>query len=756
MALKEQIDIIIEKRKEKCEKLRARKEKLLFIKSTLREKCDALVLQTKGITDEALRMQYISLFGGINSKIAQRKLDMATKKMDEGIKRFSRDYISIATVGKERQGKSQFLQSVGDLDNEIIPAYDSTSCTGATSIIWNDPNMAKGTVRATINFRQPTEILEFVKSYVSEIDPSYLSEEEIDFDGVSYINISYLEMKIEEGNAKKASAMKHLKSIVENFDDIKDLFGSSPITLTDPNLIKTYVAQNNGLSPENPERENYFSYLAVSRADIYCPFFADVGRIRLVDTVGIGDTKYGIEDAMLETVDRECDAAIVVTRPISGVQTTDQALYNSLRDKFVTRDTKKWLFYLANHYVGQNDKTVTAFAEEICKSNWAVASCRVVDASDQNAVKDNFVVPMLNILVENMNDIDSAYLKEIDDLEAAARAEVRQFIDELPSVKELDIGTMQGKEAYLKGFKCFTKMSAELSNIVYYWSGEKEKYNGILWNHVQSILNSLDSIVPSAEQIQQISDNNGALLGDDVWKTVLHHVRNEITDRFIVIDDVLEKVTMDFKNSMVDVIYEELCSLSPNRENDDDGDEVVDKVEWLKNMTENVLGNNPIYSQIRKAFDFLCKFEFNTRAQIIQEVRRQLYIINPICTEYAKPLINFQKPTCGKMVHFYLTSRMSVIEDELRYHLAKLYRTPNMAFYAAAEEFYDRLTFASDISEDQGSLTGMSEIWGTFFQEYSSELWKEQSDKYKEVNSLINGYNLMIAILLEAISVTED
>lgn len=58
-----------------------------------------------------------------------------------------------------------------------------------------------------------------------------------------------------------------------------------------------------------------------------------------MDTVGIGDTKYGIEDMMLNTVDRECDAAIVVTRPISGVQESDIELYNSLRDKFRDRDT---------------------------------------------------------------------------------------------------------------------------------------------------------------------------------------------------------------------------------------------------------------------------------------------------------------------------------------------------------------------------------------------------------------------------------
>lgn len=749
MALKDQIDQIIGTRKVKAENLKKRKEALLAMKTALKENCAALTMKAKEIPDENLRAQYIGLFGALDSRSAQKQIDFAIRKMDEGIKRFERDYISIATVGKERQGKSQFLQSVGDLDNSIIPAYDATSCTGATSIIWNDPKMPKGAVRATINFRQPTEILEFVRSYVNEIDPNYLDGGSLQFDDVSYINLSALEVKMEKGNAKQASAMKHLTSIIENFDDIRDLFGSSPITLTDPNLIKTYVAQNNGKKDTDPELERYYKYLAVSRADIYCPFFADVGRIRLVDTVGIGDTKYGIEDAMLNTVDRECDAAIVVTRPISGVQVGDQDLYDSLREKFKLRDTGLWLFYLVNHYKGQNDNTVEAFAREVRESKWAVADCDIVDASDQNAVRDRFVVPMLKTLVHNMDAIDSGYMKEVDEKEASARAEVQKFLDNLPSMEKINTNAMLGQEAYQKGRACFNRMTADLRRNVTYWSEEKEKDSSILWNHVQRILSDLDSIIPTAEQIQEICNNSGDLLGEGIWHAVLHYVRNEITDRFIVIDDALEKATLDFKNSMVRCLYEELRALSAEKGVSTTIDEECDMVEWLKTMMDGILSSDERYSQIRKAFNFLYQFQFNTRAQLIQEVRRQLYIINPICAEYAKPTAEFHIANCGKTVHFYLTSRMSVIEDELRYHLSKLIRTPNLAFYAAAEEFYDRLTFASDLSD--GSVTSMSDVWGMFFQEYSSKIWKEDTERYDVVNQLIERYNLMIDTLTECL-----
>lgn len=745
MAIRDQLDRIIAVRKEKCETLKQRKARLQDAKASLKASTAALAMQTKDIKDDQLRMQYGSVFNHINSSEVQKRIDHLVRHMDDGIKRFDRDYISIATVGKERQGKSQFLQSVGDLDNEIIPAYDATSCTGATSIIWNAPDMSKGAVRATITFRQPSELIDIVTPYIRELDPSYLESNPLLFDDVAYINLPRLAACMETGNAAQASAMKHLTNIVEHFDEIRELFGSSPLSLTDPELIKTYVAQNNGREMSDPAVEYYYKYLAVARADIYCPFFADTGRVRLVDTVGIGDTKYGIEDMMLNTVDKECDAAIVVTRPISGVQTTDQQLYESLREKFKARDTSKWLFYLVNHFKGQNDNTVEAFRKDILSSKWAVASCQVVDASDQSAVRDTFVLPMLQTLLNNMDAIDGAYLKELDDEEAAVWAELRRFLDGLPSMEEVNTHGLLGKEAAEKGKRCFNRMTADLSQAVYHWSLEREKPNTALWNSVQAILNDIDNIIPSPEKIDAIARSNGALTGEGVWEMVLHYVRNEITDRFIAIDNLLEKETLEFKNSLVKTLYHELRQLSPSAKPVSEEEEGCDMVEWLKTMMDGTLGSNEQYAQIRKGFHFLYQFEFNTRAQVIQEVRRQMYIINPICPEYAKPSITFQKNTCGNAIHFYLTSRMSVVEDELRYHLGKLYRTPNQAFYAAAEEFYDRLTFASDLTGDEA--ISMSDVWGSFFQEFSSKLWKDDTERFDVVNQLIQRYHEMIDTL---------
>jgi predicted GTPase len=54
-------------------------------------------------------------------------------------KRFSRDRIQIGVLGRARQGKSTLLQKLTGLDDTVIPSGNVDHCTGARSVIVNDP-----------------------------------------------------------------------------------------------------------------------------------------------------------------------------------------------------------------------------------------------------------------------------------------------------------------------------------------------------------------------------------------------------------------------------------------------------------------------------------------------------------------------------------------------------------------------------------------------------------------------------------------
>lgn len=736
------IDDIIRQRKIKAEEVKKQREVFYEIKNLLNTE-RSLGSTVSTIKDAKLRDECNKSIKKAAVSLEFRKdLEKIIKQLDSAVARFERESINIATIGKEGQGKSRLLQSIGNIDNEIIPAYDATSCTGATSVIWNDSTMADDTVRAVISFRKPSEIVDIVKSYINIIDPNYLSENSIEFDDIPYLNI----INTEEGNAQKATAYQHLSRIIDHFDEFRELFGAPPRTITDKREIKKFVAQNNGKGAEDPAVEYYYSYLAVSRADIYCPFFnRSAGKIGLVDTVGLGATQVGIEDAMLNTVDKECDAAIVVNRPQRGFQTGDTELYETLREKFEKRDMGKWLFYLVNHFAGQNDNVVDAFKNEITGKRLRVAGCEIVNVSDPKNVNE-FLVGMLGSLAANMEEIDRAYLKELNDNVEAFKNNFKTYIDEMPKL-DTSLGNA-GVATYQMGVECYRKLTADLSQKVVEWYKRRNKPNAVLWSQIKDILDNLESVLPSEDEIQQVMSQAGNLIGDDIWRIPLNYVRNKITDQFIAIDEPMQEETLNFKNDIVEELYNTFKGLAGDDANDPEDN---DRVKWIWNTLEPLIKDEPQYTQIYKALKFLDQFEFNVRAQLILEVRNQLEIINPMTPDvYMKPNFNFSKINAGKEIKFFMTSRIAILEDGLRHSLSKLNRLPNQAFYAAAEEVYDRLTFSSDL--EKGQFVDMSTVWGNFFMQYGSVIFVDDLGKYEQLNELKQKYEAYQQSLREILS----
>src|SRR5699024_7883268 len=49
-----------------------------------------------------------------------------------------RKTINVSAVGDSRSGKSRFMQTVSGLDNDCIPSFEGSFCTGVRSIIQNE------------------------------------------------------------------------------------------------------------------------------------------------------------------------------------------------------------------------------------------------------------------------------------------------------------------------------------------------------------------------------------------------------------------------------------------------------------------------------------------------------------------------------------------------------------------------------------------------------------------------------------------
>lgn len=748
-----QIDLILERRKEKAAKLRARRDALKELNKAIAD-FNKLPNEADNIQDAALQEKYRELFQKAALPDALvTSIKRTNRKLDATIVRFERPSLNIATVGKARQGKSTFLQAVSGLDNMVIPAYASGDCTGAVSVIHNVPSMTPGTIRAELSFRSKEELLSVVKGYVDLIDANYWNTHPVGYDEIPEMDLASLKKRIQKGESKKTTYLGHLSRIVDDFNGmgdscstpISELIGQSTKVLTDPNEIRQYVAQNNGEDPDSPERENYYSYLAVKRAEIYCNFPDHVGKLQLIDTIGVEDIQVGITDAMLETVDKDCDATIVVTKPDAGAHENDFDLYELLFNKFKSREMNKWVFYLANEHVGYNEKAVGSFVNNVQNGNFDVAWCKKINLYDQESVRHDFLLPMLDTLFANIEEIDSMYIKEIDDMCAELYKKVKGALANLPKPEVMDPGSGVNLEVYNLGVQCYKNMAKSLAKQMDHWYQNRNKPNATLWNRVKDILNNLEEILPSAEVLQQVLDDAGDAMGFQLWQIPLNYVRNEITDQFIGIDDLMEEENRAFKNNLVRDLYHSLKNLSGEVHDEETGED-TDMAAWLWEVMEPMLRDNLEYKQIYNGLQFLSQFEFNVRAQMIREVRNQLRIINPMTVEYyMQPNYVFHKGNAGEAVYFYLTSRLAILEDGLRYSLAQMNKMPNQAFYAAAEEFYDRMTFASDFKN--GTFVDMSQIWGQFFTQYSRLLWAKQVDRHKAAEEIIKKYEQLSDML---------
>ena len=187
MNISSKIDEILKRRKEKATALRTKMDQVRDLERTLNG-VSGLVKKTDSIEDPGMQKMCRDLFKqAVIPKTVIKEIRELQATMQNIVGRFERDSLNIATIGRARQGKSTLLQTIGNLDNKVIPAFDAGDCTGAVSIICNDPSMLPGEVRAVLNFRTKQEMVDIVRGYIREIDPNYLQSHTVEYEDIEFI-----------------------------------------------------------------------------------------------------------------------------------------------------------------------------------------------------------------------------------------------------------------------------------------------------------------------------------------------------------------------------------------------------------------------------------------------------------------------------------------------------------------------------------------------------------------------------------------
>ena len=307
MSIANEVNEIIQRRNSKVHVLEEHENRLRAVYENLEmlQKQKKCMLENSG----SLRLsnEVLDCIQELDIRPYQTKWNEVQQLIYELKNRFSRETINIAVVGGARQGKSKLLQSISGLDDRVIPAFSTSDCTGTTSMIKNVPGK---TLSAEISFRTEREMMQVVQTYLDKMLGEGVERIE-SFQEIARIDLNKIEKKL--AGSPESAKFEHLKKYVVEFSEWSPYVRAGQTeVVTNPDEIKKFVAQHNGKTENDPDRENYFRYLAVKKAVVSCEFnYAEAGKIILQDTIGLGDTSIGIEQAMFSTLQKDSDAAII-------------------------------------------------------------------------------------------------------------------------------------------------------------------------------------------------------------------------------------------------------------------------------------------------------------------------------------------------------------------------------------------------------------------------------------------------------------
>ena len=670
----------------------------------------------------------------------REKAALALQECDKVERRFSRDRIHISVVGQARIGKSQLLQSITDLDSRVIPTSDLTDCTGAVSIIENDPAMAPGDVRATVTFKTEKQVVEIVQRYLDTMIKEPANKLYVH----SLQQIRQLNMKDIESRMNKHSAAgdkkKHLKQYIEKYNDWAGLVGSDPIVLTDAEQIQAYVAQHNG---EEHNTVYFNKYLAVDSCNIRCRFnYPEAGKITLLDSVGLGDTAIGIEDDMLALVKNESDAVIFLHKPLDGSGFGLRAEIGSMYDKIAEScskwDLNHWLFWVINLHKGKNDAYCPIAMKSLLESDYAGELKEIIDVSDQKQLREEFLLPMLAHLQEHLNDIDDLYTTDLRTALDNVRKSFNSFCASAKKVMSSQAATnanilpqMQKDIALAQRHRTGMLRSLAMS--------EKELRNepcDVLYKRVEGILAQMKcgDMLPSTNQIME-----RIIAGEDpgsVYNDCCNMVRNAVAQSFANVDSTLNELVENVKNQITEILYkDDGCRLGRIVTNAD----TQKPYTWMNDFTDTIL-DAEIYPNLRTAFQNVYSFDFSVRGFLTYEVRACMDILDPQITDGPSRLISKEGDTgTVENIRYWLDRNLREVAEELEDRLDELFSKPHRAFFAIIKEFSDKVDFTENVADE----------WFRLYAENYPIVWPGTYQGMAVANSAFAAWNDMMETLLD-------
>ena len=389
--------------------------------------CSSLLKKAMGVLQDEQRANAEQLQGELDW-IINTKIQPIRQRISQLGLRFNRRTFNIGVTGNAGTGKSQLLQSLTGLPNDLIPAREnlimSGMCTGAPSIIVNNADSDR--VCADVEFYQETDFFEeIIKPYYWALDPEqrWLPSPSNFYE---FSNCPFPSLPEEYSRNTRIRNLYDLLRLLRNsVNQYQRDFGRRLSNVENPDEIRRYVAQ------KDKNNRPIMDWIPVKKMMICCPFKGRDGKritdqISVCDTPGLGDIECKADNNLMRNIAKHVDVIWMLNLLIPthiSVKQNETDLYALIADAVPEWTPQDWVYGVINRYTNVNNQHVEVFRQELKKRHIDVRNVYDLDARKPEEVLAVFH-STLDDIVENQKTLD-------EKLYNARYDQVKQLFDEI-------------------------------------------------------------------------------------------------------------------------------------------------------------------------------------------------------------------------------------------------------------------------------------------------------------------------------------
>ena len=721
---------------------------------------------------------YKALYADSNAMASFKQLDCvaALISIDNALlnlkklqKRFKRQAVRIAFIGYERQGKSTFLQSMTGLPNEVIPAYDGTSCTGAVSVIHNEDTDTP--FKAEIEFYTLQEFLDIVKAKLKILMP------EKNFAISSLDDLASIDLSSYSGKDKTEIEKLIKNNIIAHRDFYGPFLGKGIVSFTDKDAVMKFVAQyreypNRNSIPEdapdadikervkerNPDgspkaivwRHMYYWYLAVKSVNIYCKFpNQECGRIEFVDTVGLGPSVNAdaVEQEMFRVLKDDCDGAIDVYCPAStggSINDKEHNIFTKLEHNLSDRNPKKWISYAINAIpYGEkcNIQNVEDILSDLKLKDLPFGFYVDVNAADRKEVNDKLLVPHLEMIAAHLETLDNNLLNQASEDATIAYNLCQSLLK--TATRVIPINSITDWKFETDGFiPMLHDFNIEMNNIDHDgYAKYKDKQCKELIDAYGKVISSIDKDLPSKDELIDRFRSGVLRTPSEVFEESIEDMRNGIFEAFEGINKtVLHPLQERVKTDLIKVLFSEGkmsmlplpsdCPIEPT-------------TDWMECVIKNYIPKEK-YPAMYEALRYILDYKINIEGLVEYNVTKSLHIIERDHEDFIPYSGENPHDFAGKGAQVWqeLAGRLIPIQRRLKSWTGDFALIPSQSFYSRVHKFHIKIgTNASGVRD-----------FKDFYQDNMGLIWHNEIECKSRANTAFTDWSNCIKEIRNAIA----